>query len=293
MTEPAAPAPDQPAVRAPLMRRWALKMGVFLVVLVGFGGWALYDAAVLYPARQREVASFLEYDYLQALHQAGGARLDSAGVADPAAEFQRLAALRRETGSLGPIDNARYKWLEALAIINALDAQRHTAIPREGVPDARARRNELAQRWTVASGEQRKSPKPLTRWDIPSQWLILVACWAAAGYMALLIVRTAGRKYTWDPTRQRLTLPDGSSLVPADLDDVDKRKWDKFLVFLKVKPGHETLGGKEVRLDLYRHDRLESWVLEMERAAFPDRAEKPAEPAPGEGKADAQPPNNG
>lgn len=272
------------------MRRWALKMGVFIVVLIGFGAWALYDAAVLYPSRQREVATFREFNYLQLLRDAGGARLDSAGVADPAAELARLEALRRETGSLGPIDSAKQGWLESLAIINALDGPRHTALPREGVPDARARLSELAQRWTLSSGEQRKSPKPLTRWDIPSQWLILAVCWAGAAYMVLLVARTAGQKFQWDASRQRLTLPSGAALVPADLEDVDKRRWDKFIVFLKVKPGHDSLGGKEVRLDLYRHDLLESWILEMERAAFPDRAEKPAQADAG--NADAEPPNN-
>jgi hypothetical protein len=271
------------------MRRWVLKMVVFIVVLIGFGGWALYDATVLYPSRQRDVISFREYNYLQLLRDAGGVRLDSAGVDDPAAELRRLEALRRDTGSLGPIDNARYEWLSALAILNELDGPRHTAIPRPGVPDARTRLAELARRWTLASGEQRKSPKPLTRWDIPSQWLILAVCWAVAAWMIVLLIRTAAQRYTWDPVQKRLTLPDGSSLTPADLDDVDKRKWDKFLVFLKVKPGHERLGGREVRLDLYRHDRLESWVLEMERLAFPDRAEKPAE---AEQKPENPPPNN-
>ncbi len=68
-----------------------------------------------------------------------------------------------------------------------------------------------------------------------------------------------------------LGLPGGHSLTPADLTDVDKRKWDKFFVSLVVKPGHATLGGKEVALDLLRYEPLEDWVLEMEKAAFPDR----------------------
>jgi hypothetical protein len=275
------------------MRRWALKMWVFILVLIGFGFWALYDATVLYPARQRDVISFREYNYLQLLRDAGGVRLDSAGIDDPAAELRRLEARRRDNGSVGPIDNALYEWLAALAVLNELDGPRHTAIPRPGVPDARTRLAELTQRWTLASGEQRKSPKPLTRWDIPSQWVILAVCWAAAAWMIALFIRTARERYLWEPATLRLTLPDGSSLTPQDLEDVDKRKWDKFLVFLKVKPGHERLGGREVRLDLYRHDLLESWVLEMERAAFPDRAEKPRESAPAEpGQKPAEPPPN-
>lgn len=260
--------------RAPLMRKWVLKMAVFVAVLFGFGCWALYDALWLYPERQRDYASFKEYDYLVLARDAGGAQLDRVGIADPRAELDRLRKLQRETGALTGLDAARSAWLEALAVINHLDGPRHTDIPRPNAADARSRLAELETRWKTASGEKRKSPKPLTRWDIPSQWAILVVCWGIMLYLVGLLFRTAGQKFTWDPAQQRLTLADGSSIVPADIEDFDKRKWDKFLIFLKIRPGHDKHAGKELKLDLYRHDKLEGWVLEMEKTRFPERVEE-------------------
>lgn len=296
MSDTNAPIEASGIQRAPLMRKWVLKMVAFIAVLFGFGCWALYDALWLYPERQRDYASFKEYDYLVLARDAGGAQLDRVGITDPRAELERLRKLERESGALTGLDAARAAWLEGLAVINHLDGPRYTDIPRQGVTDARARLAELEARWMTASGEKRKSPKPLTRWDIPSQWAILVVCWGIMAYMLGLLAKTAGQKFSWDPAQQRLTLPDGASLVPADIDDFDKRKWDKFLIFLKIRPGHEKLGGKELKLDLYRHDRLEGWVLEMEKTRFPERAAEaqkadeqkqaqPAEPQPGTAQA--------
>jgi hypothetical protein len=94
----------------------------------------------------------------------------------------------------------------------------------------------------------------------------------------LHIARVARRRYSWDDAEKRLFLPDGSSLVPADVAEFDKRKWDKFLIYLHVKPHHERHAGRELMLDLYQHAPLEDWVLEMERIASPETGEPPPDP---------------
>ena len=121
-----------------------------------------------------------------------------------------------------------------------------------------------------------KAPDPLTRWDIPTQWLISVLGFTLGGWMLVSFVIAARRSYQWEPGGQRLTLHDGTSLVPADLVDLDKRKWHKFYVTLKTSPDHPTLRGRDVELDLFRYLPLEDWVLEMERTRFPERATQEA-----------------
>ena len=69
-------------------------------------------------------------------------------------------------------------------------------------------------------------------------------------------------------------------LEPFEPAQADKRKWDKFIVFLKVREGHDTLGGQEVRVDTYRHAHVEGWILEMERTAFPPEEGEEASPEP-------------
>ncbi|MGH7132453.1 MAG: hypothetical protein ACREJO_10960, partial [Phycisphaerales bacterium] len=71
--------------------------------------------------------------------------------------------------------------------------------------------------------------------------------------------------------------PDGKTIVPADIAEFDKRKWDKFYVTINLK------GGEARKLDLLRYVPLEEWVLAMERTAFPETAppEEPATPADG------------
>lgn len=131
----------------------------------------------------------------------------------------------------------------------------------------------LNARWTTES-----PPGPLQSYDIPVNKLSAVICFGFSIYLVYLFVKVATKTYKWDPDERRLTLPDGVSIAPADLEDVDKRKWDKFIVFLKIKDHEHPLRGAEVRFDTYRHGHIEDWILEMERTAFPDRAES-AEPA--------------
>ena len=72
-----------------------------------------------------------------------------------------------------------------------------------------------------------------------------------------------------------LIIRGGEVVTPSDLEDVDKRRWDKFIVFLKIKGTHPTLAGQEVKVDLYHYTPpVEDWVLAMEKSAFPERAEE-------------------
>ncbi len=279
-------------VRTTINRKWTIKMIVIGTVLVGFGIWGLIDAAVVYPRRGYVAASWLEFQYLELFSRSRPPLDARAGIADPRAELDRLERTAQDRGSLEPVDKALAEWLDQLNVVGRLDGPTATAIPRtdfrgEQVTDARARLTELTKQWTEG-GEQKQSPSKLSFWDIPVQWLIMVVGLAIGAYMFLLILRVRSKSYAWDASQMRLTLPTGEHLTPADLDDVDKRKWHKFFVTLKVKPSHAQLGGKGIELDLLRYEPLEAWVLEMEKVAFPDRAEPkaetpsetPAEPSP-------------
>jgi hypothetical protein len=288
-----------------LNRTWTLKTGVFLLVLMGFGGWALYDAAVLYPARGLAVASIKLLEFLGAADKAGFLRTDRIAVADPRAELAALGAkiddLRstaaRDTGEgrAAAMDIAKYEWLSALDRTWKLDARPKplgefvTPVrkkvwidPASGegyqtaADDARtplqpqALLNELKNYWSAAP-----KPKPLEAWDLPVQWSFVVAGFGLGGYLVYLIIacrRRAGIT-RFDPATRRLSLPSGASITPAELEDVDKRLWHKFFVTLV------TTDGSHHKLDLLRYTPLEEWVLEMEKIRFPERAAEEAKKA--------------
>ncbi len=244
-------------------RKWLIKMTVFLVGALGLGAWGLYDAAVAYPRRGAQAAERLEFLYLDALTQRG---TRTAIVSfEPEAEFRRLRAAK---ASLSPEERARFDWLEQLKIIGRLNEQ-HTRIP-----DAVARHKQLAARWLV--GGNTPTAPPLAWHDIKVQWAIAALGFGLALWLLVHVARVARRRYGWDPEEKRLYLPGGASLVPADVAEFDKRKWDKFLIYLKIKPHHERHGGRELTLDLYHHTPLEDWVLEMERIAFPENSRPPS-----------------
>lgn len=247
-----------------LNRSWLIKSGIISAVFLGFGLWGLYDALVVYPDRGVRSADFLKYQYLQAVQtslDSGVAMLpESVSVPDPGAELERLSKL--EPASMRPRDAAKLRWLEAVSYVGDLRPESTT------ISDPRAALENLTQSWTGQS-----PPKPLTKWDIPVQWLIMALGTAGGLYGAGLILRVWRQRYRFDPGAKALTLPDGSTLRLEDIEDFDRRKWDKFLMFVRVKPGHSPHGGKELRLDLLRHVPLESWVVEMEHTLFPDRKE--------------------
>ncbi|TVQ60861.1 MAG: hypothetical protein EA378_10580 [Phycisphaerales bacterium] len=273
-------------------RPWAIKSAIIGLAFLAFGLWGLYDALVAYPKRGVGYALKAEQLYLQAAHDMG--RILRAGVETPDAELTEL----RRRAAAGEQLNAReaqlMEWLEALGTVGRLDPA-FTDLPRDRGDDpvgaaVRAdaegadpepvpvridggvsRLQELNTYWAT-----RTPPKKLRGYDIPSQWVILAIGGGVGLYVGFLFFKVGTTTYRWEPGAKALTLPGGATILPSDLDDVDKRKWEKFLVFLKIREGHETLGGQEIKLDLYRHAPLEDWVLEMERERFPERASEEA-----------------
>ena len=269
--------------RSALNRPWVLKMLISIVVVLAFGTWGYYDAVIKYPERGARYAEWAQWQYLQAASNADreefGWFLNNASVDDPVAELAHLSSEEEMARNLEASQNpdsrshhrgvaklARLRWLEGLRLIGRLSPE-HTTID-----DPRQRLEELSAKW--ASTPQ---PKPLHGFDIPSQWAIMAVGYIVGLYLIILFIRVASKKYTWDPEAKRLTLPGGASIVPDDLEEIDKRKWDKFIVFLKIRKDHEQLGGREIRVDTYRYAHVEDWILEMERARFPSEEEGEAD----------------
>ncbi len=252
-----------------LSRKWLMWMTIYIVVLTGFGIWCIWDGASILPARGREDAAYKEYQYLQAAAKAS--KLSSAGIANPEPEATTLAARRDDLRRAALTDNtaamelARLDWLDSLALVGDLKPE------NTNLPNPSARLAELKTRWETAS-----PPKPLNPFDIPLQWLMLGICAVVLAGVLYVLLTNMRLRYSYDPARKALTLPGGRVVTPADLQDVDKRKWHKFRCSLILKPDAQA-----VDLDLLRFEPLEEWVLEMEREAFPDRAEKD-EPASGD-----------
>ncbi|MFN0010428.1 MAG: hypothetical protein ACKVS8_02160 [Phycisphaerales bacterium] len=281
-----------------LNRPWLMKTAVFMVGLLGFGIWGLVDAMVIYPNRGIEDASFKQKVYLEANQRAGRIVLSSfrepadalEALQEKKAELRKAVdedaalqkaeaaggqpaqdATRRRRAIMGTVaDAAGLKWLESLSLVGRLD-------PKFTVmADADATLAELKAKWDKTS-----PPKELAAYDLPLQWIFTFLGFAGFAYLVVLVLRVKTTTYGWDAPDQRLHLPDGKAIVPADIKEFDKRKWDKFFVFLHLKDG-----SRPVKLDLYRHAKLEEWVLAMEKAAFPEQA-KAADAASSESPAPA------
>ncbi len=293
-TDPSAPATSiiepSTATVSTVSRKWTLKMMLIALALIAFGLYGLYDALVSYPKRGAEASEFLEYQYLQSLSTAG--QLSRASIADPATTLRDLREKERNA-TITPADHAAAAWLEQLEFIHRLEpASESTKIPRtdfrgDTVADSDARLATLKKRWTTDAGGT-KSASPLGVFDIPSQWVILAVGAGIGAYLLVLVVRVKSKTYRWDPATQRLTLPGGASFVPSDIEEVDKRKWHRLYVALKIKRSHPQLGGYLLNFDLMRYEPVEAWILEMERTAFPENvqavglaADPATEPAPG------------
>jgi hypothetical protein len=256
---------DQAAtLRTKASPKWLGKQVVFILIVAGFALWALADAVWIYPKRGLEAAEYKKLQYLKIVLAPGV--IEKVTVDDPQEEFASLRS--RGMTNLSPVQKARLEWLEALRNAGMMTADR-TQLPADV---ARTQMDELDKRFGKSA-----QPKPLSQFDIPLQWVILVVCGAIAAVMVLVLMKTLGTVYQWNPATQTLTLPNGTSISPGDVELFDKRKWDKFLIFLKIKAGSHALAGSEVKLDLLRYVPLEDWVLEMEKTAFP-----PAEVPPGE-----------
>lgn len=255
-----------------LNRSWLIRMGIIIIVFLSFGVWGWYDATIAYPARGIKAAEFKEKEYLAKADELG--RLMSASVPEPERDWVLL-----KTGQSNELEALKYQWLNALSIVNRL-SEAHTTFT-----DPAKRLEELRASWGT-----KKSPKPLTPLDIPTQFLIMVAC-SAIGLLILgLVFKVARVKFTFDPSTNTLTLPGNHAITPDHLAEIDKRKWHKYIVFLNIKPDHPTLGSKSFKIDLLRHAKVEQWVLAMEAIAFPESAKpSPSTDAPDEAATEPKP----
>lgn len=258
-----------------LARKWIVKMAIFLVVLVGFGIYGLYDATIAYPKRGEASASWHLHQYLLKADEARLLQSDL-GVPEGMTAKEHKADLESKLNELtqasagnsfrakeAAADIARYQWLNSLSVLGRLSADRIEA-------DLGTRPNDTLAELKATWGNATDQPKPLASYDIPVQWAFVVVGLGGGLIMVLHIMRTASRKYTWNASEMRLGLPGGASVVPADVEVFDRRKWDKFLVFLKIKAEHPQLGGREVKLDLYQYEPLEDWYLQMHRTSRPE-----------------------
>ena len=242
-----------------LSRRWLMKIAIFLAASSGLGLWGLYDATIAYPVRGQAHAEYMEYQYLQAMGQAG---LPVLPISDPEsviadlkqeqADMERRRASAEAAGQQLEMARAsaglvKLQWLDALKLVGDLDDE-HTTIT-----NPTGRFSVLAAKW-----QAKDQPKPLSGFDIPMQWGFVIVGFGLAGYLLLLVAMVGSKKYRYDSDAKQLTFPGGASITPGDIEDINKRKWDKFIVQIKS-------GGKWRKLDLLRYDPLEEWFLAMEK----------------------------
>jgi hypothetical protein len=280
--------------KAPLNPRWRLKLGVIALVVFLVGCWGLWDATSVYPNRGKKFAEWAQWQYLLQAKKADsedfGIFLNESSISDPQQEYDYLSAPDRQSQNRADAANpssprtlrasrqaALYQWLEALKVVGMLDAE-HTTIE-----SPQSKLDELQAKWSKIATQ----PKPLSAFDLMTQWLIMGVCYLITLWMIVHMMRVASKRYAWDPETMTLTLPGGASITPEDLEEVDKRKWDKFIVFLKIKDSHPQLGGQEVKIDTYQHQLVEDWVLAMEEKAFPSQEGDDA-PAGAEDNADSE-----
>jgi len=260
-----------------LSRRWLIKIAIFLVASTALGLWGLYDATIAYPARGVAHAEYMEYQYLLAMGQAG---LPVIPLDDPKAELEKLKAdhgkieaQRAQAEEQGQELNMlrasaaliMEQWLQSLKTVGHLDTE-HARIE-----DPNTRFSTLSAKW-----QSRDQPKPLSGFDLPMQWGFVFIGFGLSAYLLLLVARVGSKKYRFEPEASQLTFPDGAAITPADIEDIDKRKWDKFIVQIKS-------GGKWRKLDLLRYDPLEEWFLAMEKqTSFYEPPEESPDEAPAE-----------
>ncbi len=243
-------------------KQWKIKMMIFILFGVGIGLWGLLDATIVYPARGERHAKWAKLAYLQASEASG--RLQFATIDDPRSDYERLKSAAREietelqeaqARSLTRVEYEKQRELALLGWLTALARIGHLQPEFTTIDDPRADLEALTEEL-----KSKNPPKPLAAYDIPTQWLIVVAGLGLGGYLIFLFMKVSRISFGYEPETKTLALPDGRKLTPADIREVDKRKWDKFIVFLQLKERDE-----EIRIDLYRHHPLEEWILDMEK----------------------------
>jgi len=240
-------------------RNWLAKMVLFIAAFIGLGVWGLIDALVVYPARGATYAAYAEFQYLRSLEATG--EILRASVDDPQSTLEELQGrrteIKNEIDALPPESLARARaaaqaarlgWLEALDTIGRATPS-HTTYE-----DPNVRLDELRDKW--ASAEQ---PKPLSGLDIPTQWVFFGVGLLGSAWMGLTVMKVLKTKYRYEESSHTLTLPSGESFTPQQIVELDKRKWDKFFVTIKLEDGSTH------KLDLLRYQPLEEWILEMEK----------------------------
>lgn len=259
-----------------LNRGWLLKIILFAAAAAGLGLWGLIDATIVYPRSGEADSSFRLKNYLERAKDAG--RITQTRVTDPHKDLADLASRRAQlstaaaelsmSGRIAAMELAKLDWLESLKRLWRLDS----APGRISDPDKQLA--DLTTEW-----KKKSAPKPLSPLDLHIQWIITGVGFFLAAWIVFVIFKSKSQasKYTWDADSQRLTLPGGASFTPADLRELDKRKWHKYFVTVITKDG------RSHKLDLLRYTPLEDWILAMERTAFPEAAaQSNAAPAGGD-----------
>lgn len=283
LTPAAPPAPGERLTTTINVRKWLIKMIVFAVAFTVLGIWGYIDATIVYPARGREHVEYMRYAYLKKLSETGQLLADR--VDDPAAIYADLAA--KGEASLSDLERLRLEWLRSLSRLHnlaALTEENRAELRNRQQPGAAPRDTKTlfadpAQ--TLAALQTklatRSQPTPLSAYDIPIQWIFVVGGFGVGIYVVILIVAVSRRKFHYVPAEHRLILPDGREIVPADVKEVDKRKWHKYYSSFILNDG------SVVELDLLRHVPLEEWFLEMEKLT-PNYVPPPPEPNEDDGE---------
>ncbi|CAN5751688.1 hypothetical protein BH11PLA1_BH11PLA1_07910 [soil metagenome] len=276
MAQDSFPAESPGTLVTSVPAKWITWQVAFLVVLVGFGIYCYVEGAFWYPARGIEDASAKQHVYLQSAAKVR--RLDAASIPDPQAELERLEARDGElhaqsnaetaSGQSAAFELARLEWLRSLKLVGRVAPEFTT------MSDPSATKVALDEKW--ASTE---NPKPLQLYDIPLQWAMLAVCALLSLGVLIVMLKTLATRYRYEPARKTLTLPKGERITPADIREVDKRKWHKLRCTVVLKDG------RTYPMDLLRYVPLESWILDMESA--PDGPAPAGASEPGDAPAES------
>lgn len=290
-------AQTQPAKshQAKLSPRYWIKQLVIIIVVAGLGVWGFLDGFIIYPAQAVKFAQWSEWEYLSFLESppptaSAGANLGVASIPEPADAYERLGTpgYNRNPATM---DDFRGNWLDALKIVGRLDPQ-YTTYPRENAHEGRvgsAFEHLATLRETWGEVDRSNAPKRRSSFDIMAQYPIFLVGAGLALYFGYGLARAVSTRYAWEPETKRITLPGGIQVTPGQVAEFDKSQWHKFYVVLRLTDTHPTHAGKGIKVDLYRHQGVEDWILEMERERFPENPDAtPPEAQPNAGDDDSQ-----